>query len=190
MNQRILRAGCVAFACAAVAVGVQAKPDKAERPKHTDRVVLKPAKPAAHSLYLDFDPNIVMVIGKAHHQFGLTADQLQQLHKLVQKFQTMMPKEREVAQQARAELEKVMSAEKPDEVEIQRVSDRAIIADSALQRGRLQFWIELRQQFGKEVFEKVQQTIFRHQHGLADAAPQTMSAEIFPIQKVQLPAKD
>ena len=185
MNQRILWAGCAVFVAATLCG--QAKPD---RPSHADRVLLKPAQPAVRSLYLDFDPNIVFVIGRAHHQFGLTPEQLQQLHALVQKYQTVMPKEREVAQQAREELEKVMGAAQPDGAEIQRVSDRAIVADSALQRDRLQFWIELRQRLGKEVFEKIQQTIFRHQHGLEDAAPKSANAEIFPAQNIELPAKE
>ncbi|MCX7006187.1 MAG: periplasmic heavy metal sensor [Kiritimatiellaeota bacterium] len=188
MNQHILLAGLVVMAMSAPLVW--AKPDRAERPNHAARELLKPAKPAARSLYLDYDPNIVFVIGKTHHQFGLTVDQLRQLHELVLKFQNEMPKEREVAQQAREELEKVMSTEKPDEAVIQKISDRAIMADSALQRGRLQFWIELRQRFGKDVFEKVQQTIFRHQHGIEDATPKSANEEIFPAQKPELPAKD
>ena len=188
MNKFILMAGLIGSIGLAPLVG--AKPDKAERTNHADRALLKPAKPTARSLYLDYDPNIVFVIGKSHHQFGLTGEQQRLLRDLVLKFQNEMPKEREVAQQARDELEKVMSAEKPDEAEIQRISDRAIIADSALQRGRLQFWIELRQRFGKDVFEKVQQTIFRHQHGIEDTAPKSANDEIFPAQKPQLPARD
>jgi len=188
MKHCILWAGCLALAAAPL--WGQAKPDRAEQPNHADQALLKPAKPATHSLYLDFDPHIVLVIGKTHHQFGLTPEQLQQLHALVQKYQTVMPKEREVAQQAREELEKVMRATQPNEEEIQRVSDRAIIADSALQRDRLQFWLELRQRFGKDVFEKIQQTIFRHQHGLEDAAPKFANDEIFPAKNIELPAKE
>ena len=188
MNKLFLLAGLGVSLMAAP--WVHAKPDKAERASHAARVVLKPAKPAARSLYLDYDPNIVFVIGKAHHQFGLTTEQQRLLRDLVLKVQGAMPKEREVSQQAREELEKVMSSGKPDEAEIQRISDRAIIADTALQRGRLQFWIELRQRFGKDVFENIQQTIFRHQHGLEDAAPPSPGAEIFPARKAELPAKD
>jgi len=188
MNTHLLMAGLLVLALTASLA--QAKPDRAERLKRADRVILKPAKPATRSLYLDFDPNIVLVIGKSHHQFELMPEQLRQLHELVQKFQSELPKEREVAQQAREALEKVMSADKPDEEEIQRISDRAILADSALQRGRMQFWVELRQRFGKDVFEKIQQTIFRHQHGLEDAAPKSANDEIFPAQKPELPAKD
>lgn len=188
MNKTMLLAGLIAGVV--LVQPADAKPDKTERSKHAERAVVKPAKPAARSLYLDYDPNIVLVIGKTHHQFGLTAAQQKLLHELVVKFQGEMPKEREVAQQAREELEKVMSAEKPDETEIQRVSDRAISADSTLQRGRLQFWIELRQRLGKDCFETIQQTIFRHQHGLGEVAAKSATAEIFPTQKIELPAKE
>ena len=183
MNTHRLLSGLILIAVAAY--WVQAKPDRAG-----DQALLKPARPAARSLYLDYDPNVVFTIGKAHHQFGLAPEQLRQLRELVLKFQNEIPKEREVAQQARAELEKVMIADKPDADEIQRLSDRAIIADSALQRSRLQFWIELRQRFGRDGFEKIQQTIFRHQHGLEDAAPKSANEEIFPAQQPELPAKD
>ena len=184
MNKFILLAGIIAGVALVPLAGAKDHAGRAER------AAVKPAKSAARSLYLDYDPNIVLVIGKSHHQFGLTTEQQKLLHELVVKFQGEMPKEREVAQQAREELEKVMSAEKPDESEIQRVSDRAIIADSTLQRGRLQFWIELRQRFGKDCFETIQQTIFRHQHGIEDAAPKSATAEIFPTQKIELPAKE
>lgn len=167
-----------------------AKPERVEKNSATPKQLLKPAKPPTRSLYLDCDPNIVFTVGKATREFGLTPDQFRQLRELVLKFQGEMPKEREVAQQARIELEKVMGNDQPDETEIQRISDRAISADSFLQRGRLQFWIELRQRFGKDVFDKIQQTIFRHQHRLEEEPPKSAIAEIFPAKQPALPAKD
>ena len=167
-----------------------AKPDRPERSNHNDKALLKPTRPPERSLYLDFDPAFVLAMGKSHHHFELSAEQLRQLQGLVLKFQEAMPKEREVAQQAREELEKAMSAEKCDAELILRIADRAIVAESVLLRGRLQFWIELRQRMGCEVFEKVQQTIYRHLNRIEEPVTKSATDDIFPAKKPELPAKD
>ena len=188
MNKYILVAGLALPL--ATALVTQAKPDQAERSRNSDKALLKPTRPPERSLYLDYDPAFVFSIGKTHHQFELNVEQLRQLRELVLKFQDAMPKERQVAQQARDELEKVMNATNHDEETIQRVADRAIVAESVLLRGRLQFWLELRQRMGRDVFEKIQQTIYRHQHRIEDHTPKSTTDEIFPAKRPELPAKD
>ena len=188
MNKRMMVAGLALLFAAAMFT--QAKPNRTGRSDYNGKTLLKPTRPTGRSLYLDYDPAFVFSIGKSHHQFELTTEQLRQLRDLVLKFQEALPKEREVAQQAREELEKVMSTENPDEETIQRIADRAIVADSALLRGRLQFWLELRQRFGRTVFDKIQQTIYRHQRGLEEPVAKSANDEIFPAQKTELPAKD
>jgi hypothetical protein len=169
---------------------VQAKPDRTERSTRSDKALLKPTRPPGRSLYLDYDPAFVLSIGKSHHQFDLKPEQIRQLHSLVLKFQEALPKERAVAQQARDELEKEMNAEKPDEAVVQRIADRASVAEAVLLRGRLQFWLELRQKFGREVFEKIQQTIYRHLNRIEEPVAKFGNDEIFPAKKPELPAKD
>jgi hypothetical protein len=180
----------VLVACAlllATSLEATAKPERVVR---NDKALLKPTRPPGRSLYLDFDPAIVLAIGKSRQRFELSAEQLRQLQNLVAKFQEALPKEREVAQQARDELEKLMAAEKTDEQAIQRAADRAIVAESVLLRGRMQFWLELRQRFGGDVFEKIQQTCYRHLNRSAEPAAKSANDDIFPAKPPELPAKD
>ncbi len=178
------------LACALLLAAPPAAPAKPERTAHNDKVLRKPSRPPGRSLYLDFDPAIVLGIGKSHRHFDLTPEQLRQLSALVLKYQEAQPKEREVAQQARDELEKLMSAEKPDAEAIQKVADRAIVAESVLLRNRVQFWLELRQRFGPAVFENIQQTSYRHLNRTAEPPAKSANDDIFPSKRPDLPAKD
>ena len=139
------------------------------------------------SLYLDFDPAVAL--GSMHKQIGLTDEQIRELRSIEAHQHDELVKDRSVAQDAREELDRAMSQEPPEENTIRKSAERAILADAAAARARLQFWLEARQRLGKEPVTKIRQAMAKHLHDNAVDEPQN-TTDIVPPQKPQLPAKD
>ena len=139
------------------------------------------------SLFLDIDPSLAL--GSAHKQSGFTDEQSRELRALEARHHDELIKGYGVAQDAREELERVMDREPLDESAVLKISERAILADAAVERARMQFWLEARQRMGKELLTKIRQTQGKHLRDIIEdeAAP---SHGITPPQKPQLPLKD
>lgn len=142
------------------------------------------------SLYLDVDPMQILTQRQAIKQFELTDEQIREVRSLGSKYQNSLPKERSVSQEARGELEQAMSAESIDENTVQKIAERAILADAALERVRLQFWLEIRQRLGQETFDKIRQVAAKRMRGGEADETKRPTNDIMPPQKQQLPAKD
>lgn len=147
----------------------------------------KQAGRPTRSLYLDFDPARAIV--GAHKQVGLTEEQIRELRSIEAHHHDELTKGRGAAQDAREELDRAMNQEPPDENTIRKSAERAILADAALVRARLQFWIEARQRLGKEPLMKIHEVMAKHLHDSTDDEPQN-TTDIMPPQRPQLPAKD
>ena len=140
------------------------------------------------SLFLDIDPSLAISTA-SKKQSGFTAEQSRELRSLEARHHDELIKGYGVAQDAREELERMMDREPLDESAVLKISERAILADAAVERARMQFWLEARQHMGKELLTKIRQTQGKHLHEISEdeASP---NHGITPPQKPQLPLKD
>jgi len=139
------------------------------------------------SLYLDIDPAVTL--GGLQKQISLTDEQVRELRSIEAHHHDELAKGRGVAQDAREELDHAMSQEPPDEGAIQKIAERAILADAAVERARLQFWMEARQRLGQEPLIKIRQAMAKHLHDNSEGESKN-TTDIAPAERSQLPAKD